>query len=153
MSRAASATLLCLLLLAALGDVRTRTIPNRLILWGLTLSLGFSLAGALSIGQFLGGLAVGGGCLFPLYLRGVLGAGDVKLMGLAGSFLGVKASLVSVLLTTLSGGGLALFYLAFVHSATLPYAVAILLGVAGLLWLQYCAPQYLPVFFGPLGGA
>lgn len=115
------------------------------------LSLSFSLAGELPLGQLLGGLLLGGGCLLPLYLGGVLGAGDVKLMGVAGSFLGVKAVLVSVLLTTLCGGGLALFYLGFMNSATLPYGVAILLGVTGFLCLQLVAPHSLPVLFGPLG--
>ncbi len=151
MTDAASSTLLAVLLLAAVGDVRSRKIPNRLILSGLALSLGFVLGGALPLGQFLGGLLLGGCCFLPLYLRGVLGAGDVKLMALAGSFLGLKAALVSVLLTTLSGGALALFYLGFMSSTTLPYAAAILLGVSGYLWLVHYAPHALLVFFGPLG--
>lgn len=96
-------------------------------------------------------MVVGLACFLPLYLRGAMGAGDLKLMGLAGSFLGVKGVLASALLTALSGGGLALVYLGFMVTSELPYAIAIFLGVFEFLLLKQFTPHYLHDFFGPLG--
>ncbi|MBB5608635.1 MULTISPECIES: prepilin peptidase [unclassified Janthinobacterium] len=118
--------LLCLSMLAALlgtalwHDLRTRRIPNRLVLLG-TLA-GIALHASLSPGAGLfevpfGGLgflpslagsAIGLSLLLPMYLLRALGAGDVKLMAMCGAFLGPQATLEAVLLTLLSGGVLAL---------------------------------------------
>src|SRR4051812_26472994 len=80
-----------ILVFAAIGDVRTRRIPNRLVL-ALAL-LGF-LYCAVTRGPMWGGLRaleglfVGMGLWLPFYALGWLGAGDVKLVGAAGAWLG-----------------------------------------------------------------
>ena len=99
-------SLLCLALLAGLlaaalwHDLRTRRIPNRLVLWGTVggvvlnsmLPAGAGLFqqpfGGLGLLQSLAGAAAGLALLLPMYLLRALGAGDVKLMAMCGAFLG-----------------------------------------------------------------
>lgn len=118
--------LLCLAMLAALlgaalwHDLRTRRIPNGLVLLGTVagIALHASLApgaglfeepfGGLGLLPSLAGSAIGLALLLPMYLLRALGAGDVKLMAMCGAFLGPQATLEAVLLTLLSGGVLAL---------------------------------------------
>lgn len=118
--------LLCLAMLAALlagalwHDLRTRRIPNQLVLWGtlagLTLNsfipegsgLFDASFGGLGLLQALAGAGAGLALLLPMYLLRALGAGDVKLMAMCGAFLGPDAVLEAVLLTFLAGGVLAL---------------------------------------------
>ena len=103
----ATATLASLLLLAALTDLRTRRIPNRLILTGLIASLALQmLAGGMAVMiAWSLGLLVGGSMFMLLYAIRAMGAGDVKLMAMAGAFLG-PASAFGALLTTLVAGGM-----------------------------------------------
>ena len=119
-------SLLCLALLAGLlgaalwHDLRTRRIPNRLVLWGTVggvllnsmLPAGAGLFqqpfGGLGLLQSLAGAAAGLALLLPMYLLRALGAGDVKLMAMCGAFLGPLAVLEAVLLTLLAGGVLAI---------------------------------------------
>lgn len=118
--------LLCLAVLAGLlaaalwHDLRTRRIPNRLVLWGTLTGLilnSFVPAGAglfdaafggLGPLQALAGAAAGLALLLPMHLLRALGAGDVKLMAMCGAFLGPDAVLEAALLTFLCGGVLAL---------------------------------------------
>ncbi|MBI1891480.1 MAG: prepilin peptidase [Burkholderiales bacterium] len=101
--------LLFLLTFIVASDIRTRRIPNVLILTGLGLGFGFSLAAdGIGIMQALGGFAIGFGVLFPLYLLRVLGAGDVKLVAMTGTFMGVNATLGTMLAAMLAGGVLAI---------------------------------------------
>lgn len=119
-------TLLCMAMLAALlgaalwHDLRTRRIPNRLVLSGALAGLAlnactpsgaglFDVAfGGLGLWQGLAGAGLGLALMLPMYLLRSLGAGDVKLMAMCGAFLGPEATLEAVLLTLLSGGALAL---------------------------------------------
>jgi prepilin peptidase CpaA len=81
-----------LVLNAAFFDIRTRRIPNWLCLAGLIV-----------------GLALGFALYFPLWLLHARGAGDVKLLAAAGSFIGPANIFVLFLLTALCGGAAALF--------------------------------------------
>src|SRR5687768_11743315 len=83
------ATLLALLGSAMWCDIRTRRIPNKLVLVGLATSFVAQGLRGLDGTQawFLGTLA-GFGLLLPLYVIRAMGAGDVKLMAMVGSFLG-----------------------------------------------------------------
>jgi prepilin peptidase CpaA len=58
----------------------------------------------------LGGLALGLAIFLPLYLLRAMGAGDVKLMAMAGAFLGYAAILEAALWVLLTGGALALLF-------------------------------------------
>jgi prepilin peptidase CpaA len=116
-----SATLLGATLAAACWtDVRTRRIPNRLVLLGTLAGLALNTLlppgagllstapGGLGLSNALGGCALGLAALLPLYLLRTMGAGDVKLMAMTGAFLGPGATLGAVLMTLLAGGILAL---------------------------------------------
>ena len=106
-------TLLLLLLAAAVCDLRTRRIPNRLTFGGATAGLLFSLAAPHHGGGLLwalGGLGLGLALMLPLYLLRALGGGDVKLMAMSGAFLGPEGTWQAVLFVFVVGGVLAMAY-------------------------------------------
>lgn len=112
-----TAVLLCLLLVAVTTDLRSRRIPNTLVLTGMLLALAahaLSLAAdlpALAGDRWwapLTGLAVGLIALLPLYLLRATGAGDVKLLAMVGAFVGVPTIWSAALYTLLAGGLLSL---------------------------------------------
>lgn len=108
-----SLTLLLLLLAAAVCDLRTRRIPNRLTFGGATAGLLFSLAAPHHGGGLLwalGGLGLGLALMLPLYLLRALGGGDVKLMAMSGAFLGPEGTWQAVLFVFVVGGVLAMAY-------------------------------------------
>ncbi|MDI3295863.1 A24 family peptidase [Janthinobacterium tructae] len=114
-----------LLLLAVYHDVRSRRIPNRLVLAGALAGLllntllppgaGLLTAapGALGFWPALGGLALGLALLMPMYAIKALGAGDVKLMAMVGAFVGPQTVFFCLLSSLLAGGVLALAVAAF----------------------------------------
>ena len=116
--------LMTLLGVAAWFDIKSRRIPNSLVLTGLISSLGiqlsFSSGGGVSAWG-LGALA-GFGLFLPLYMVRAMGAGDVKLMAMVGGFLGPAAT-VNVVLTTLATGGVLAIAVAL-RSGALRHALA-----------------------------
>lgn len=151
--------LMALLLIAAVIDVKTGRIPNWLVFGGALYAMAYNAFFPLfprDIGILfaLGGLAVGLVALLPLYLLRVMGAGDVKLMAMAGAFLGPSATVAAILATLVAGGLLAVAValrsgqfarmLANVGGLTLhdgasvgkmPFGVAIAAGTIGYLIL------------------
>ncbi len=113
-----SATLVLLLVAAAVIDVRTMRIPNWLTVCGAL--IGLALNAALQwqlLGPHwavdgllwaLGGMAAGLALLLPLYLLRVMGAGDVKLMAMVGAFVGLQQIVPAVLCVFIAGGVFAL---------------------------------------------
>lgn len=109
-----------LLLIITREDIRSHRISNRLVLAGMLLGialnsflpagLGFNsvVPGGLGWLSALQGLGLGLVVLLPLYLLRTMGAGDVKLMGMVGSFLGPGDTLGALLAILLTGGVLAL---------------------------------------------
>lgn len=100
------------IIIAGIGaaiDVRTRRIPNALTIGGAVAALGyFAVTSGLSASaNSLGGWATGVGLLLPIFLLGGMGAGDVKLLGAVGAWLGPNAALACALYSVLAGGGLA----------------------------------------------
>jgi len=111
---AGSLLLVGLLTAACVSDLRTRLIPNKLVL--VTAAAGFTFA--MVTNPAINGLShAGAGLLtgfvvwFPFYLLRMLGAGDVKLFAASATFLGAHGAVEGALYTALFGGGLALFYM------------------------------------------
>ncbi|HMF93568.1 MAG TPA: A24 family peptidase [Vicinamibacterales bacterium] len=95
-------------------DVRTRRIPNSLTFPAAALGLvAASVAhGGQGMAASAAGLLVGLAMFFPLFLLKGLGAGDVKLMGALGAWLGTSVMLGVAFYTSLAGGILALVLIA-----------------------------------------
>jgi prepilin peptidase CpaA len=95
--------------MAALSDLRTRTIPNWLTLSFLCVGLALrSFAGAEGLLDGMAGSAIALGLALPLFLLGALGGGDGKLLMGVGALLGVERLWVALLATAIVGGVLAL---------------------------------------------
>jgi prepilin peptidase CpaA len=129
----AGAVFTLLMGLAALGDFRTRRIPNRTVaviaVSGLLYSalMPPSFLGAL---RGLGGFATGLACWLPFYAFGWLGAGDVKLFAAAGAWLGPLRTVEGSLIAALLGAVLALLWM--LRSRGLKHSVETL-GIAATL--------------------
>ena len=93
--------LLVLLLVASISDCRSYKIPNWLTVGGSVFALIYSffipLSPQLGFGWSLGGFALGLSFMLPLYMLGMMGAGDVKLMAMVGAFLGMAHTVYAVL--------------------------------------------------------
>lgn len=100
--------LFALLLTAAISDYRTHRIPNWLVLSGALFGVIYNIAAPpfphTSWYWPLLGLGLGFIAFLPLYLLGVMGAGDVKLMAMVGAIIG-PADTVWVLLYSMVAGG------------------------------------------------
>lgn len=116
--------LIALLLLAAVIDWTTLRIPNCLTVGGMVYALLYNASHAASIGAGLWhtllGLATGLALLMPLYLLRVLRAGDLKLMGMVGGFIGAPA-MPLVIVFVLATGGLAGALFAVARGAAGPF--------------------------------
>jgi prepilin peptidase CpaA len=104
---------LCLFLLvaiAAVNDLATRRIPNRLLLAGWALALPLHLlspAPGSAILACMGGAATGLLVFLPLYMLRGTAAGDVKLMATVGAFVGPSAAFHIAMLSWCVGGVMA----------------------------------------------
>ena len=119
-----TALLLPLLAIAVVSDMASRRVPNVLVV----IILGCGLV-AQTIAVFPGGIvwSLGGALLgflvlLPFYAFGGMGAGDVKLLAAAGSFLGPAGVLLAGVVTLVAGGVLALGVLAWRSLRALPLA-------------------------------
>lgn len=103
--------LLALLAVAVLIDVRTHKIPNNFIILGVLIGISSSaLPGGIGFVDAIGGLALGGAMMMPLYALRAMGAGDVKLMACAGTLMGIKATFVAAMYAFAIGGALAILF-------------------------------------------
>ena len=103
-----------ILIIASIQDVISLRIPNWVTLPGLAVGLFyFSLTRGYEGFLFsLIGALTGLGLLIIPYIIGGTGAGDVKLMGAVGSFLGAHGVFIVFILSCILGGVYALFLLA-----------------------------------------
>jgi prepilin peptidase CpaA len=107
-------SLLLLVTAAAINDLVSRRIPNRLLLVGWLLALplhALSAAPATALLSSLGGAFVGLVLFLPLYLLRATAAGDVKLMATVGAFADPAAAFETAILTWCVGGLMALVLL------------------------------------------
>ncbi len=102
--------LLIILLLAVLMDFCCDRIPNSLIVTGMALAFWAqgSSCGMQGIMQAILGMAAPIILLFVLFRIGTLGAGDVKLLAVAGAFLGLQDSMLCIIVSFVIGAVLSL---------------------------------------------
>ena len=129
-----------LLTVAVWHDVRTFRIPNLIVFGGTAIALvlhtalpegsGFmgSAPGGIGFLNAFGGLIVGLAVFMPLYLIRAAGAGDVKLMGMVGAFLGPTHAFGAAVATGIAG---ALFAVVFALKAR---ALRRMVGNLGLIF-------------------
>jgi len=124
-----------LTVVATREDIRTRKVPNVITGPALLLGLGAHLAfgGTVAALSALGGALLAGALLFPGWLAGWMGAGDVKLMAAVGAWLGWPLSLFAVLSALVAGGLIAVLVAARRRHLghTLLRAATLLPGLAG----------------------
>ncbi|MGH8546548.1 MAG: A24 family peptidase [Gammaproteobacteria bacterium] len=103
------------LAIAIYTDLRHQRLPNILTASAAVCGLAFQgwYLGLSGLGIALGGFGVGLIAFLPFYVKGGMGAGDVKLMAAAGTFLGVKLTLIAVAYTLIAGGVCGLAYAAW----------------------------------------
>jgi prepilin peptidase CpaA len=153
-----------ILVTAAVGDIRTRRIPNKLVAILAVLGIAFVISRyplVAGLERAGGGLIAGLLFWLPFYALGWLGAGDVKLYAAAGAWLGPMRALDGALVGALSGAVLSLIWMIRAHGvqesvrtlglaagtpqvlapgkaakrSTLPYGVAIAAGALCAGWL------------------
>jgi prepilin peptidase CpaA len=103
--------LLLLVSIAAVNDLATRRIPNRLLLAGLACACCLRLLSPAPLSSLLaglGGIAVGLALFLPFYLLRGMAAGDVKMLAVVGAFSGAQDTLQIAVLTWCAGGAMAL---------------------------------------------
>jgi prepilin peptidase CpaA len=158
--------LFLVLALAVRADTLDHRIPNELVVAGATGGLllaglnGGLVGAANSIGGFFAGMLV----LLPFYLLRGMGAGDVKLIGAVGAYLGPTGAVLAAAGSLIAGAVLALGIVALrllmadarleakvgetgasmtsgqrlsaVSKERFPYALAIAIGSIASLWLR-----------------
>ena len=147
MSAADFATLVLLaivLIPAALYDVRYHRIPNWLSLsgWLFGLVAGPVFGGWSGFGASLFGLGIGLGLLFPLFVVGWMGAGDVKLVAAVGAIVGEPQVWWALAGIAVAGFGMSLMLL--LGAGELRRLVGRISAMVGLSWT---ARQ--PTYIGP----
>jgi prepilin peptidase CpaA len=107
--------LFAMLFIATVTDIISHRIPNVVLAPALAIALliGAATGGAVGMALTLAGLAVGLAMLLPLYLIGGMGAGDVKLLGVAGAFLGPWGALLAGVTTFIAGAVFGLLWIAW----------------------------------------
>jgi prepilin peptidase CpaA len=103
--------LFLLVCIAAVNDLSTRRIPNRLLFAGLACVLILRLLSASPGSSLLaafGGMGLGLAMFLPFYLLRGMAAGDVKMMAVVGAFAGPDDAFRIALLSWCAGGVMAL---------------------------------------------
>ena len=95
-----------ILITAAIIDLRNQRIPNLLTYPGILMALTYHtiINGIEGLLFSAGGIGIGICLLIIPYLMGGMGAGDAKLMGAIGGFVGAKGVFYTFLLTAAVGG-------------------------------------------------
>ncbi|WP_075794093.1 A24 family peptidase [Massilia putida] len=106
------ALLLLMVGIAAVNDLATRRIPNRLLLAGLAGALllhALSAEPGVALLSACGGMLLGLAVFLPFYLVRGMAAGDVKMMAVIGFFTGPAEAFQIAVFTWCAGGVMALF--------------------------------------------
>lgn len=107
------------LAVASAWDIRSRRIPNWLVLALAVLGVCYSALAQLpssgGVARALLGLVIGFGMWIPFYALGMLGAGDVKLFAAASCWLAPTQVVTAALMAALAGGVLSIVGLVLAH--------------------------------------
>lgn len=97
--------LLVILLAAVFTDYRYGKIPNWIILFGIMsgLLISFIHEGFLCCLEKMGAIILPVVLLYPVFAFGGIGAGDIKLFSVTGSFLGIKGVISSLIFAFIVG--------------------------------------------------
>ena len=111
------ATLLVLLAAAVVTDLKSHRVPNILLAPALSIALLVQTlhGGADGLVMAVAGLALGLVMFLPLYLVGGMAAGDVKLLGVVGCFLGPLGAVIAGMATMMVGGVFGIVAIAWRH--------------------------------------
>lgn len=121
---------------ASINDVRRFRLPNWLMLAGLLVGLGLSVAwgGWEGAKSSLLGILAGAGPLFILFALRLWGAGDAKFLGAIGSFIGPQGAFEALAAGAIAGGILSAVYYSLPKpneerlKQKIPYGVALAAG-------------------------
>ncbi|MGB8452779.1 MAG: A24 family peptidase [Anaerocolumna sp.] len=105
--------LVCLLLLAVIMDLKSYKISNYLIIFGLISGILFNFYeyGWASVSNSFFGILLPILLLFSLFIIKALGAGDIKLFSVVGSFYGITYVFKSIVAAFIIGAAMSLIYL------------------------------------------
>jgi prepilin peptidase CpaA len=142
-------TLLALLLASAFTDLKSCRIPNFLTFPSI-ISAQILYSFASGFDGFLfstAGMVTGIALLVIPYIMGGMGAGDVKLMGAVGSFLGAKATLEAFIFIALAGGIYSLALILIRRNIIRVFFSEKLMILSNMVMLR----QYVPIEIGNTG--
>lgn len=107
--------IVAVLVVATFTDVRSRRIPNLLVLpfFGLGVAVSGWLYGWHGVGMSFAGAGLGLLLYGILFMMGGMGAGDVKLCAAIGAWIGPNQLFISLIFTALIGGAMALTWAFF----------------------------------------
>ncbi|MCM1121129.1 MAG: A24 family peptidase [Eubacterium sp.] len=108
--------MLLLLCLAALADLKTDRIPNGLIVLGIMIGVSDHLLYRLDLLQLAVSMLFAFAVMYPLFKIGALGAGDVKVFVMIGSFVDVKAFIMIIAAAFVIGAVFSLIKLLTEHN-------------------------------------
>ncbi len=160
-SAAVFCALAMLLVAAVVSDLRSHRIPNIILAPALSLALLLQTmhGGVDGLIMAIGGLALGLVMFLPIYFIGGMAAGDIKLLGVVGCFLGPWGAVLAGLATVMIGAIFGIIAIAWrfvgpvleLHPArsqerlsSMPYAPAIAAGTLTALWYIGFLPQQVP---------
>ncbi len=133
-----------LLILAAVSDMRTRRIPNRLVLVILAVGILSSLltwSGLQGLTRALAGVGVGFAIWLPFWFLRWLGAGDVKLIAAAGAWIGGWGAVEASVYAALIGGALTVGWLVWERGWG---------GMTTAMWVGTMNPKVLGIAADPV---
>lgn len=150
--------LFCILVVVSVIDMKTCIIPNRYIIigsiWGITFNV---LGRGIDIGEGIFGAIAGGLSILSLSLLSLLlfqkpgmGGGDIKLMAMAGLFLGWRLILLAILIAIYIAGASFLVMMARKEIGAddyMPFGPYLALGIIiSLLFGDYIIKWYMDLF-------